>query len=101
MVDKENEIYCVEYFYAKPGFRKELIAGLLKLVEPTKAEVGCLQYDLLQDPKNENLIILLVKFANKELMNKHENQPYVKEFCEKEMKEFCEKLIWNYGQPVK
>ncbi|OAI48552.1 hypothetical protein AYO45_01035 [Gammaproteobacteria bacterium SCGC AG-212-F23] len=91
-----NEVaYCVEYFYAKPGFRDQLVQSLLKLVEPTRAEPGCLQYDLLQDQKDENLIILLVKFKNIELMNKHEHQAFVKAFAENEMKKYCEKLIWN------
>ena len=43
----ENAAYCVEYFHAKPGYRDQLVAGLLKLITPTQAEKGCLLYDLL------------------------------------------------------
>ena len=96
MPNSLNEVaYCIEYFYAKTGFRDQLIESLLKLIEPTRAEPGCLQYDLIQDNKDPNLIILLVKFANQQMMRQHENQDFVKAFSENEMKKYCEKLVWN------
>ncbi len=96
----EKEAFCVEYFYAKPGCREKLIAALVKLVGPTTSEPGCLQYDLIQDNNNQDLIILLVKFQNKKLMQKHENQEYIKSFAENEMQKYCEKLVWNDGQAI-
>lgn len=95
-----NTAYCVEYFYAKPGCQAQLIKSLLKLVEPSRAEVGCLQYDLLQDNDNPNLIILLVKFTSKETMTQHENQPVVKKFSENEFKQYCENLVWNDAKEI-
>ena len=79
-----NLAYCVEYFHAKPGCREQLTEALLKLIEPVRAEPGCLQYDLIQDQENENLIILIVKFENQDLMKQHENQAYIKLFSENE-----------------
>lgn len=93
--------YCVEYFYAKPDCREKLIEALLKLVEPTRSKSGCLQYDLLQDSPNPNLIILLVKFGNKEMMTQHEQQPYIKKFGETELQQYCEKFIWNDALGIK
>ena len=90
----ERPTYCIEYFYAKVGCRDKLIESLLELVEPTRAESGCLQYDLLQDSKDENLIILLVKFTNQESIIQHEQQLYIKHFVEHEMPKYCEKF--NY-----
>ena len=93
-------VFCVEYFYAKAGYREQLIESLLKLVEPTRSEPGCLQYDLIQDNKDPNLIILLVKFTDKNTMAKHESQDFIKQFAENEMKHYCEKLIWNAGRGI-
>lgn len=90
-----TEAYCIEYFHAKPGCRDQLVAGLLKLIKPTKAEEGCLQYDLLQDNKDPNLIILLVKFSNQETMKAHESNSFIQEFAEGDMKQYCEKFTWN------
>lgn len=87
--------YCIEYFYAKPQYREALIKALSALIAPTRAEPGCLQYDLLVDKENPNLLILLVKFHSEEAMKKHEQQPYVKEFAEKYLHQYCEKFLWD------
>ena len=89
-----NDIaYCIEYFYVKPGYRDKLIEALLTLVESTLVEVGCLQYDLLLDNKNPDLIIMLVKFTNKKTMADHEQSKHVQHFSEHAMKQYCEKLV--------
>ena len=95
-----DTIYCIEYFYAKVGFREKLIESLLKLIEPTRAENGCIQYDLLQDNKDENLIILLVKFIDQKSMTQHEQQLYIKHFAEFEMPKYCEKFNWNDAKEI-
>lgn len=92
--------YCIEYFYAKSGFKEKLIESLLNLVKLTKTEEGCLQYELIQDNNNADLIILLVKFETQEQMKKHENQNYIKVFAENEMQQYCEKFVWNEGNGI-
>lgn len=83
MTFKASEaVFCVEYFYAKQGFRDELLESLLALVEPTKAEHGCLQYDLMVDSKDPNLIILVVKFSSQETMTLHEHNSHITSFVE-------------------
>ncbi len=91
----EAPAYCIEYFHAKPGCRDQLAMELSKLIAPTKKEPGCLQYDILQDNKDTNLIILLVKFSSQATMLVHENNSFIKEFSENVMKKYCEKLTWN------
>jgi quinol monooxygenase YgiN len=97
----DDAAYCLEYFYAKSGYREELIAALLKLVLLTRAESGCLQYDLLLDKESPDLIIMVVKFVDQKSLKEHERQPYVKDFAEKEMSLYCEKLVWNYAREIK
>lgn len=87
--------YCIEYFYAKPQFRQQLSDALLKIAKQTQKEPGCLQYDLLEDDKNENLLIIVLKFTNKEAILAHEKAPYVTSFVETQMNQYCEKVIWN------
>jgi len=95
-----NAAYCIEYFYAKSDCREQLISELLKLMKPTKAEEGCLQYDLLQDRQDPNLVILLVKFANQETMKRHESSSFIQEFSENAMKKYCEKFSWNDARAI-
>ena len=92
--------YCIEYFQAKPGCREKLLASLLNLLKPTRAEKGCLQYDLIQDDKNPELIIMLVKFENKLQMQNHENQDYIKAFAENDLPQYCENFTWNDGRGI-
>jgi quinol monooxygenase YgiN len=44
---------------------------LLKLIAPTRAEEGCLNYDLHQDAKNPNLFWFHENWTNRALLEKH------------------------------
>lgn len=44
---------------------------LLKLIEPTKKEEGCLKYTLHQDINNPNIFMFYEIWENKELLEKH------------------------------
>jgi quinol monooxygenase YgiN len=95
-----DEVYCLSYFYAKPEHRENLINSLLKLVEPTQAEKGCLQYELLLDNEKPNFLIMLEKFTNQQALDEHEQQPYVKYFVDHQMNQFCEKVTWNVASEI-
>lgn len=47
MADKELVVFAE--VYAKPGQEENLRQALMALVAPTRAEAGCLQYDLHAD----------------------------------------------------
>ena len=87
--------YCVEYFYAKTEHIEDLKTALASLVEPSRQEAQCLQYDLLQDKENPSLFIIIVKFETEDAMQIHESQTYVKDFAENKMEKYCEKFFWN------
>jgi quinol monooxygenase YgiN len=45
----QKYLTVVAEFYAKPGKEEELRGELLALVAPTRAENGCVQYDLHEE----------------------------------------------------
>lgn len=48
----------------------------LKLIEPTRKEEGCIQYDLHQDNENPTVFMFFEIWKNQELWQKHiENTP--------------------------
>ena len=52
--------------------QKELVKSeVLKLVEPTRKEKGCINYDLHQDNNNENLFIFHENWESEELLKAH------------------------------
>ncbi len=55
-------------------------AALLKLIEPTRAEEGCLQYDLHQDNMNPEIFVFYENWASRELWQTHMNNDHLKAY---------------------
>ena len=61
--------------------KTELVRSeLLKLIEVTRAEEGCINYDLHQDNKNPNLFLFYEKWESRELWQKHMGNAQLKEY---------------------
>ncbi len=94
-------ITCISYFHAKPEYRDVLIEALLSLVEPTRSESGCLQYELVLDNADPNFLIMVEKFVTQKALDEHEQQPYIVEFVETVMNQYCNKVTWHVGKEIK
>lgn len=55
-------------------------AELLKLIETTRAETGCLQYDLHQDNDNPARFLFFENWESRELWQKHMEAPHLKAY---------------------
>ncbi|MFC1516488.1 putative quinol monooxygenase [Thermodesulfobacteriota bacterium] len=55
---------------------------LLKLIEPTRKEQGCLQYDLHQDNENPAIFIFYENWENRELWQIHMNNEHLKAYMD-------------------
>jgi len=55
-------------------------AALLKLIKPTRAEEGCLQYDLHQDNVNPEIFVFYENWASRELWQTHMNNDHLKAY---------------------
>jgi len=53
---------------------------LLKLIEPTRKEQGCLQYDLHQDNENSAIFVFYENWENRELWQIHMNNEHLKAY---------------------
>jgi len=95
------DIFCISCFHAKPQYRDELIRELLKLIEPTRAEPGCIYYELYLDNEDPNFIILSSKFMNLKALDDHEKELYIVRFLEGPMVKYCEKVTWNEAREIK
>src|SRR5438477_618150 len=96
-----DAIICLSYFNVKVEYRDQLITALLNLVTATLAEQGCLQYELVLDDENPNLLIMVEKFINRKALDDHEQQPYTKQFVESVMLQYCNKVTWNIGREIR
>ncbi|MCW8329044.1 antibiotic biosynthesis monooxygenase [Photobacterium sp. SDRW27] len=55
---------------------------LLKLIEPTRKEKGCIQYDLHQDDSNPELFIFFENWESRELLQDHLNSAHLKTYVQ-------------------
>jgi quinol monooxygenase YgiN len=55
---------------------------LLKLIEPTRKEQGCLQYDLHQDNENPAIFMFYENWENRELWQTHMNNEHLKAYMD-------------------
>lgn len=95
-----TEVYCFSYFIAKKECRDLLINALLSLINPTRAEKGCISYELLVDGQNPNLFVMFERFATQQALDEHEQQPYILNFVNNQMYQYCENVSWNVTRKI-
>ncbi|MBW4473931.1 MAG: antibiotic biosynthesis monooxygenase [Stenomitos rutilans HA7619-LM2] len=64
---------------AKPGLEARMQQDLLSLLTPTRAESGCITFDLLQDTSNPTVFVLYENWKDQAALDAHFQQPYVKQ----------------------
>jgi quinol monooxygenase YgiN len=62
---------------AKPGQQDALEQHLRALVEPTRAEAGCGQYDLHQDLANPLAFYMIERWSNDEALQAHDASAHI------------------------
>ncbi len=63
---------------AKPGKEKELREALLALVEPTRAEASCGNYDLHESIERPGLFFFHENWSSKDGLAQHFETPHIK-----------------------
>ncbi|WP_333804928.1 putative quinol monooxygenase [Sulfurospirillum sp.] len=54
----------------------------LKLIVPTRKEVGCLEYFLLQNSEQEDVLIMIETWENEDALAIHFATPHLKQFAQ-------------------
>ncbi len=67
---------------SKPDKTGLVKSALLKLIEPTRKEEGCLQYDLHQDNENPDVFVFYENWESRELWQTHMNNDHLKTYME-------------------
>ena len=77
---KNQKLTIVAKIYAKPEKRELVKNELVKLINTTLKEEGCINYDLHQDNENENLFLFYENWESRELWQKHMNNYHLTEY---------------------
>jgi quinol monooxygenase YgiN len=65
---------------AKPGSEDQLYEACRKLVAPTLAEEGCINYDMHRSIEDPGLIMFYENWETKPLWERHMESPHLNEF---------------------
>ena len=65
---------------AKPDQIELVKSELIKLIEPTRAEAGCLQYDLHQDNNQPEVFLFYENWETRELWQAHMENEHLKAY---------------------
>ena len=91
-------ITVVATFQAKPGKAEELKKSLLTLVEPTRREAGCINYDLHQLPEDPDKFLFHENWTSRAHLDAHLKNAHIQMLLPR-LEELCMGLpdikIWE------
>ena len=67
---------------AKAGKEEALKAECLKMIEPTRAEAGCISYDCHQSDENPSVFFFHESWADRDAIKQHMATPHMKSLDE-------------------
>jgi quinol monooxygenase YgiN len=76
----KQKLTIVAKILVKPENREFVKSELLKLIDTTRAEKGCINYNLHQDNENENLFLFYENWENRDLWQIHMNNNHLVEY---------------------
>jgi quinol monooxygenase YgiN len=82
-----GSITAVTLIHGIPGREAELREHLLSLAAPTRAEPGCLQYDLYQSPDTPHEFMRLERWASADALEAHKRTPHIAASFERRTRE--------------
>ena len=77
-----QKLTIVARILVKEGKVDLVKAELLKLIDVTRAEEGCINYNLHQDKKNPNFFLFHENWENRDLWQKHMGNAHLAEYLE-------------------
>jgi quinol monooxygenase YgiN len=72
-----EQVTLIATMKAKPGRSEELGKRLSALVEPTRAEVGCLNYDLHRSTEDDHVWMFYENWRSKADLDAHIQTPHL------------------------
>jgi len=70
-------LVIVAHIHAKPGHEEAVRAELEKIIPPTRAEEGCVQYDLHQDNENPAHFMFYEIWQTRPHWDAHQKTPHL------------------------
>jgi len=78
-----EKIAVVATLNAKAGKEAALKEALLALVAPSRADEGCIRYELHQDQENDGTFVFLERWESRAALEAHLDRPHLADFKRK------------------
>ena len=75
-----EKIAVVATMKSKPGKEENLKQALLALVSPSRADAGCIRYELHQDQENDGTFVFLEQWESRAALDAHLARPHLDDF---------------------
>ena len=75
-----ESLTVIAHIRAKPGQESRVRQVLQGLVSPTRAEVGCINYDLHQSQTDPALFVFYENWASEAHLDAHSKSPHIQSF---------------------
>jgi quinol monooxygenase YgiN len=72
-----DKLTVVARIKAKPGMEERARQELMKLLAPTRAEPGCINYDMHQSINDESLFLFHENWTSEEDLKRHLQTPHL------------------------
>lgn len=79
----DGKVTVVATFKAKAGMEDTVREAILALIAPTRAEAGCINYDLHQTTDDPSLFMLYENWVSQKDLDDHLAMPYLKDLLGK------------------
>ena len=79
----DGKVTVVATFKAKPGMEGTVREAIEVAIAPTRAESGCINYDLHQATEDPSIFMLYENWVSKKDLDEHLAMPYLKDLIAK------------------
>lgn len=93
-----EQVTVIARIKAKAGMEEEVKREVTALVAPTRAEAGCINYDLHVSKQDQSLLILYENWVSQKALDAHLAMPYLEAFKAKAVDLLAEPLditLWE------
>lgn len=71
-----SQVTLLVKLQAKSGKEEDLLRELTAMIEPSRKESGCIQYDLNRAPDNREIFWFVEKWASQAALDEHNKTPH-------------------------
>jgi quinol monooxygenase YgiN len=99
-MSEEQELTVIARIRAKAGKEEVVFGEISALIAPTRAEIGCINYDLHRAQGDPALFCLYETWRSRQALDEHLDTPYLKSFLGKAPELLAEPVDLSFWEMV-